>query len=163
MYCSSESNSKIQSDLAEAAIKEAGMESVVKTVSAIDEAKSAVESLKGQVDFIYIPTDNTLADGMTTVAAAAKECGLPTIVGESGMVNSGALATYGIDYYELGKATAAMAVKILKGEATSAEMPVEYQTDEAVLEIAINTDTAEALGIVIPEDVLSKATIMPAE
>ena len=91
MYCSSESNSKIQSDLAEAAIKDAGMEAVVKTVSAIDEAKSAVESLKGQVDFIYIPTDNTLADGMTTVAAAAKECGLPTIVGESGMVSSGLL------------------------------------------------------------------------
>ncbi len=163
MYCSSESNSKIQSDLAEAAIKEAGMEAVVKTVSAIDEAKSAVESLKGKVDFIYIPTDNTLADGMTTVAAAANECGLPTIVGESGMVNSGALATYGIDYYELGKATAAMAVKILKGEASPAEMPVEYQTDEAVLQIAINTQTAEALGIEIPEDILSKATILPAE
>ena len=79
------------------------------------------------------------------------------------MVNSGALATYGIDYYELGKATAAMAVKILKGEATPAEMPVEYQTDEAVLEIAINTESAEALGIDIPEEILSKATIMPAE
>ena len=139
------------------------MEAVVKTIAAIDEAKSAVESLKGQVDFIYIPTDNTLADGMTTVAAAAKECGLPTIVGESGMVNSGGFATYGIDYYELGKATAAMAVKILKGEASPAEMAVEYQTDEAVLEIAINKETADALGIVIPEDVLSKATILPAE
>ena len=163
MYCSSESNSKIQSDLAEAAIKDAGMEAVVKTVSAIDEAKSAVESLKGQVDFIYIPTDNTLADGMTTVAAAAKECGLPTIVGESGMVSSGAFATYGINYYELGKATAAMAVKILKGEATPAEMPVEYQTDEAVLEVAINKETADALGITIPEDVLNTATILPAQ
>ena len=42
-------------------------------------------------------------------------------------------------------------------------MPVEYQTDEAVLEIAINTETSEALGIEIPEDILSKATIMPAE
>ena len=163
MYCSSESNSKIQSDLAEAAIKDAGMESVVKTISAIDEAKSAVESLKGQVDFIYIPTDNTLADGMTTVAAAAKECGLPTIVGESGMVSSGALATYGINYYELGRATAKMAVKILSGEATPAEMPVEYQTDEAVLEVAINKETADALGIAIPEDLLNTATILPAE
>ena len=56
-----------------------------------------------------------------------------------------------------------MAVKILKGEASPAEMAVEYQTDEAVLEIAINKETADALGIVIPEDVLSKATILPAE
>ena len=100
---------------------------------------------------------------MTTVAAAAKECGLPTIVGESGMVSSGALATYGINYYELGKATAKMAVKILSGEATPAEMPVEYQTDEAVLEVAINKETADALGIAIPEDLLNTATILPAE
>ncbi len=162
MYCSSESNSKIQSDLAEAAIKEQGMESVVKTVSAIDEAKSAIESLKGQVDFIYIPTDNTLADGMTTVSAAANECGIPTIVGESGMVGNGALATYGINYYELGKATAAMAVKILKGEAEPASMPVEYQTDENVLEVAINTETAEKLGITIPDDLAKTATLLPA-
>ena len=161
MYCSSESNSKIQSDLAEAAIKEQGMESVVKTISAIDEAKSAIESLKGQVDFIYIPTDNTLADGMTTVSAAANECGLPTIVGEAGMVGNGALATYGINYYELGKATAAMAVKILKGEASPADMPVEYQTSEDILEVAINTETADKLGITIPDDLKSTATLLP--
>ena len=161
-YCSSESNSKIQADLAAAAIEDQGMEYVIKTVSAIDEAKSAIESLKGQVDFIYIPTDNTLADGMTTVSAAANDCGIPTIVGESGMVGNGALATYGINYYELGKATAAMAVKVLNGEDT-ATMPVEYQTSEDVLEIAINTETAEKLGITIPEDILAKATILPEE
>ena len=161
LYCSSESNSKIQSDLAEAAIKEQGMESVVKTISAIDEAKSAIESLKDQVDFIYIPTDNTLADGMTTVSAAANECGLPTIVGEAGMVGNGALATYGINYYELGKATAAMAVKILKGEASPADMPVEYQTSEDILEVAINTETADKLGITIPDDLKSTATLLP--
>ena len=161
-YCSSESNSKIQADLAAAAIEDQGMEYVIKTVSAIDEAKSAIESLKGQVDFIYIPTDNTLADGMTTVSAAANDCGIPTIVGESGMVGNGALATYGINYYELGKATAAMAVKVLNGEDT-ATMPVEYQTSEDVLEIAINTETADKLGITIPDDILAKATILPEE
>ena len=138
-----------------------GMKSVVKTISAIDEAKSAIESLKGKVDFIYIPTDNTLADGMTSVSMAANECGLPTIVGESGMVGNGALATFGINYYELGKSTAAMAVKILKGEAEPKDMPVEYQTDENVLEIAVNTETADKLGITIPDDVLSNATLLP--
>lgn len=163
MYCSSESNSKIQADLAAEAIKAEGMESVVKTISAIDEAKSAIESLKGKVDFIYIPTDNTLSDGMTTVSAAANECGLPTIVGEAGMVINGAFATYGISYYELGKTTAAQAVKILKGEAQPADMPVEYQTDENILEIAINTETAEKLGLTIPDDIAEKATLLPQQ
>ena len=160
MYCSSESNSKVQANLAEEAIKDAGMTSVIKTISAIDEAKSAVESLKGQVDFIYIPTDNTLADGMTTVAAAAKECGLPTICGEQGMIASGGFATYGIDYYSLGKTTAAMAVQILKGEADPASMPVQYQPAED-LQVAINTETADALGITIPEDLKGTATLLP--
>ena len=162
MYCSSESNSKIQSDLAEAAIAELGMESMVKTVSAIDEAKSAVESLKGQCDFIYIPTDNTLVDGMTLVAAAAKECGIPLMVAESGSVSNGALATYGVNYYELGKTTAAMADKILKGEADPATMPVEYQTSEEILEVAVNTETAAALGIEIPAELLETALVFPA-
>ncbi len=161
MYCSSESNSKVQADLAAAAIKEQGMTSVVKTISAIDEAKSAIESLKGQVDFIYIPTDNTLADGMTSVSMAAGECGLPTIVGEAGMVGNGALATFGINYYELGKTTAAMAVKILRGEATPSDLPVEYQTSEDILQIAVNTETAKTLGITIPDDILESATIFP--
>lgn len=71
------------------------------------------------------------------------------------------LATFGINYYELGKSTAAMAVKILKGEAEPKDMPVEYQTDENVLEIAVNTETADKLGITIPDDVLSNATLLP--
>ena len=77
------------------------------------------------------------------------------------MVGNGALATFGINYYELGKTTAEMAVKILKGEATPSEMPVEYQTSEDILEIAVNTETAEKLGITIPEDILDSATIFP--
>ena len=54
-----------------------------------------------------------------------------------------------------------MAVTILKGEAEPKDMPVEYQTDENVLEIAVNTETADKLGITIPDDVLSNATLLP--
>lgn len=78
------------------------------------------------------------------------------------MVGNGALATYGINYYELGKTTAAMAVQILKGEMEPSIMPIEYQTDENVLEVAINTETAEKLGITIPDDLAKTATLLPA-
>lgn len=54
-----------------------------------------------------------------------------------------------------------MAVKVLKGEAEPASMPIEYQTDEGVLEVAINTETADKLGITIPDDVKSTATLLP--
>ncbi len=162
MYCSSESNSAAQYELAKTALEALNIECVQKTVSAVDEAKSAVESLEGEVDAIYIPTDNTLADAMTLVSEAAKNVGLPIICGESGMVKDGGLATYGIDYYVLGKQTAEMAVKVLESEdmlATVASMPVVYQTEGN--EIAVNTDTAAALNIQIPADVMEGAKTFP--
>ena len=158
MYCSSESNSAAQFELAKAALDAAGIECVQKTVSAIDEVKSAIESLKGKVDALYIPTDNTLADGMTLVSATATDCGIPTIVAEPGMVVNGGFATFGIDYYELGKQTAQMAVEVLTSDdplAAVAAMPVGYQTAEC--ETAVNSATADALGITLPESVASRA------
>ncbi len=166
LYCSSESNSEIQYKLAKVEIEKLGMTCVQKTVSAIDEAKSAIESLKGQADAIYIPTDNTLADGMKTVSAAANDVGIPVIVGESGMVGSGGLATFGIDYYSLGKRTAEMAVKIIEAEDSLkavSETPVFFVTEDSDCKYAFNTETASKLGITIPEELLSKADIFPAK
>lgn len=160
LYCSSESNSKIQYELAKTELEAKGLTCVEKTIAAIDEAKSTIESLAGKADAIYIPTDNTLADGMTTVAAAANSIKMPIIAGEGGMVANGALATYGIDYYELGKQTAAMAVDILKNGADPATMAIQYQTGDA-LKLAVNTDTAKACGITIPDDLLKTATVYP--
>ncbi|MBR6025742.1 MAG: ABC transporter substrate-binding protein [Firmicutes bacterium] len=158
MYCSSESNSAAQYELAKAQIEKLGMTCVQKTISAIDEAKSAVESLKGQVDAIYIPTDNTLADGMNIVAAAANDCGLPTICGEPGEVASGGFITYGINYYELGKQSAKMAVEVLEAAdpiAVTAGMAVQEQTDNFTT--AYNKATLEALGITLPQSILDRA------
>lgn len=158
MYCSSESNSAAQYELAKKQIESLGMQCIQQTVSAIDEVKSAIESLAGKVDAIYVPTDNTLSDGMTLVAATANECGIPTIVGEPGQVQNGGTATFGIDYVELGKQTAAMAVEILNSEdplAAVASMPVGYQTKECVT--AINQASIDALGLEVPQSILDRA------
>lgn len=159
-YCSSESNSAAQYELAKAQIEKLGMECVQKTISTIDEAQSAIESLKGNVDAIYIPTDNTIADSMSLVANAANECGLPTICGEPGMVENGGTATYGIDYFKLGKQTAEMAVKVLESDdplATVAGMKVEFQTKDCVT--AVNKAGIDALGIEVPSSIMDRAEV----
>lgn len=160
LYCSSESNSAAQYELAKAELDAKGLGCVQKTISAIDEAKSAIESLAGKVDAIYIPTDNTLADAMDLVSAAAIESKLPIVAGEPGQVSAGALATYGINYFELGKQSAKMAAEILNSAdplAAAAGMPVQYQTEN--LTTAVNTTTAKALGLEIPQAVLDIAEI----
>ena len=54
--------------------------------------------------------------------------------------------SYGIDYYNLGKKTAKMAAKILKGEASPEDMPIEY-LDAAKCELQVNEEIAKELGI----------------
>ncbi|MBS6953260.1 MAG: ABC transporter substrate-binding protein [Enterocloster asparagiformis] len=146
LYCSAESNSDIQAQMARDAIAAAGMESKDFTVSSSNEIQTVVQSMVGKVDAIYAPTDNTIAAGMTTVAMVANDNNLPVICGESGMVDSGGLATYGINYFELGYMTGQQAVKILTEGASPADMPIEYLKAENC-ELTVNEETAQTLGI----------------
>jgi putative ABC transport system substrate-binding protein len=151
LYCSSESNSKIQAEIAIEAATEYGLTAIEATVSNSNEIQQVVQSLVGKVDAIYAPTDNVIAAGMPTVSLVANDNGIPVICGEKGMVDAGGLATYGIDYYKLGRLTGEQAVKIIKGEADTATMPIEYLPD-AEYELTINDEVATKLGIVIPEE-----------
>lgn len=151
LYCSAEVNSKIQVDMAIEAAKALGIETVDASVSNSNEIQQVVQSLVGKVDAIYAPTDNMIAAGMKTVTLVTDPNNIPIICGESGMVDSGGLATYGIDYFNLGKKTGAQAAKILSGVSKPADMPIEYLNSED-LSVAINGVAAEKLGITIPEE-----------
>ena len=146
LYNSAEDNSLFQAEIAKKEIEANSMTYKVYTVSNSNEIQTVVESMVGKVDAIYIPTDNMIAAGMSTVSMVATENKIPCIVGESGMVDNGGLATYGIDYYNLGKMTAKMAAKILKGEASPEDMPIEY-LDAAKCELQVNEEIAKELGI----------------
>lgn len=158
MYCSSEDNSIVQKDMAKAVLEEKGIKVEEATVSESNQIQQVTESLVGKVDAIYIPTDNMLAEGMSQVASIANENNLPTIVGESNMCENGGLATYSIDYYELGKMAGEMAVKILNGD-NPAEMAIQYQDAES-LQLYINQAAADQLGVEIPEELLKDAEVI---
>ena len=86
---------------------------------------------------------------MPLVSKVATANKIPIICSESASVKNGALATYGIDYYDLGKNTARQAVRILKGEAKSENMAIEYINEP---KLVINYEVANQLGIVIPDE-----------
>lgn len=156
LYASNESNSKIQAEMAKAKAAELGLEAKDFTVSSSNEIQQVCESMINKVDVVYAPTDNTIANGMATVSMVTEPAGIPVICGESGMVTSGGTATIGLDYYELGKQTAAMAVKILKGEAKPAEMPIEY-IDSSTLKLAFNDESCKKMNLAIPQELLDQA------
>ena len=60
----------------------------------------------------------------------------------------------GINYYDLGYQAGEMAIRVLLEGADISTMPVEHQTE---YEYTFNLDTAEAIGLTIPEDLLALA------
>ncbi len=154
MYSSSEANSKFQIDLAKSECEKLGIKTIEGTVSNSNEIQQVAQSLVGKCEALYIPTDNTLASAMATISLVTEPAKLPVIVAEEGMVTNGGLATYGLNYYNLGKQTAAMAVKVLKDGAKPADMPIEYLEE---CDLVLNTDVAAKIGITFPQELLDKA------
>lgn len=149
LYTSSEDNSVLQAAIAKEAIEKAGLSYVEVTVTNSNDVQQAAQSIVGQCDAIYIPTDNVFASAMPVVHGVTSSSKTPVICGESGMVLNGGLATLGINYYDLGYQTGLMAVKILKGEAEPATMPIEAST---AFDFAINGTVAEEIGLEIPAE-----------
>lgn len=149
LYTSSEDNSIVQANIAKEVIESLGFSHVEVTVTNSNDVQQATQSIVEQCDAIYIPTDNTFASAMPVVHGVTAESKTPVICGESGMVNNGGLATLGINYYDLGYQTGLMAVKVLKGEAEPATMPIESANK---FDFAINGTVAEEIGIEIPDD-----------
>ncbi len=144
MYNAGEANSKIQADLAEEALKAAGVDVKVLTANTTNDVQQVTTSLAKDVDGIYIPTDNTFASAAAIVGEVAKETNTPIVAGSVEQVDDGALATYGIDYKSLGIQTGKLAAKILDGDAEPATTPVETAEN---LELVVNEEMAAALGI----------------
>ena len=144
LYCSSEQNSHFQIALAKRMCDTLGIKYIDGTVSNSNELQQVTQSLCSKTDAIYAPTDNMIAAGMATVAQVALENKKAVVPGAIEMVESGGLATYGINYYELGKQTADMAVEILRDGKNPAEMPIQYLKK---YEISVTENTARALGI----------------
>ena len=153
VYASGEVNSKVQVDEAKEAAGPAGLKIETQTVTTVNEIQQAVKAL-GDVDAIYVPTDNMVVSGIASLIQVAESKKIPVIGAESGTVEGGAVATLGIDYTELGRQTGEMALRILRDGEDPATMPVETATEFTYV---VNEDAAKRQGVTIPKDILAEA------
>ena len=129
---------------AKAYLDEQDIAYVESTVTNSGEVSQSAQALLDQgADAIFVPIDNTVASAMTNLSDIATQAQVPVYVAADSMVKDGALATVGVNYTNLGKQTAAMAVKVLEGTPVS-EIPVEVLDEYSVV---VNEETAAALGI----------------
>lgn len=153
VYSSGEVNSQVQVEEFTEIAGGKDLQVKTQTVSSANEIQQAVEAL-GDVDAIYVPTDNMVVAGIASLVGVAEQKQIPVIAAESGTVEGGAAATLGIDYFALGKQTGEMAIEILENGGDPATMPVQTANEFTYV---INEEAAEAQGITIPSEILSEA------
>ena len=148
VYCSGEPNSVYQADSVKKYLEAKNITVEIFTFADSNDVSAVTASACAVSDVLYIPTDNTAASCAEAINAVALPAGVPIIAGEEGICSGCGVATLSIDYYELGRTTGQMAVKILKGEANVSDMAIEYYPEPTK---KYNADIASQLNVTIPE------------
>ncbi len=155
IYNAGEANSVSQLDLLKAECARLGIRVTEATVTNSSGVYQAAKSLAGKCDAVYIPLDNTVVSALESAIKVCTENKLPLFSSDNDSVPRGTIAAVAIDYGRMGEQTAAMAKAILADGAKPATLPVERLKD---LETVVNTKAAVAMGVSIPETVLTKAS-----
>lgn len=154
MYSSAEDNSLSQVNRFKGVAEKEGIEVKTYAVPSTNEISQMTHVMTGEVEAIYTPTDNTIANGFQTIVSIADEKNIPIFPSVDTMVDEGGVATIGINQYELGVQTAKMVVNNLKGRMTPADTPI-YTFDTG--DLVINKEKAKKLGINIPESLMKES------
>lgn len=121
------------------------IEYVEKTGTTAAEVQAAADALVAAgVDAVFTPQDNTIMTAELAIFEKFTEAGIPHYTGADSFALNGAFCGYGVNYEELGTATADMAVEILVNGTVPAETPV-CTLDRGI--VMVNTETAEAIGL----------------
>lgn len=153
VYTTSEVNAGVQVDDIEQAAKASGIHVVRAGITNSSEVRVATESILKKVDAILIPIDNTVVSAFEGVLSVTQKEGVPVFASDTDTVKRGAVATYGIDYGQMGVQTGEMAARILKGEKL-ADNPIEVTKNA---ELTINLTAATIFGLQVSDELKKEA------
>lgn len=155
IWNASESNSEAMAKLTEEEVKARGMEFLPVSIASSAEVRNAVDSLVGKVDVIITPQDNTVASAYPALFKVAREAGIPWFAYDTQAVEQGAIAAMSQDQVQVGREWARQVVApVLLGQPAGELVPVEGN----VFEIWINTASAKAVGLTIPDTIVEGAS-----
>ncbi|QMS96514.1 ABC transporter substrate binding protein [Streptococcus equinus] len=143
MYTTNERNSEVQVEEAQKEFAKAGIDVLTKGISSTNDVQDTAKSLMSQTQVLFIPTDNMIVSAISLITELSKEMKVPVVGGSADIVEQGVLFTYGANYEALGRQTAKLAVRIIKGEDVS-KVSSEYPK---TLNVVANDDMAKTLGI----------------
>ena len=145
LYDKSQDSSKVPVADAISFCEENGIEYIEKTGTTNAEVSAAADALVAEgVDAVFTPTDNTIMTAELAIFEKFADAKIPHYTGADSFALNGAFLGYGVNYTELGTATADMAADVLVNGADPATTAVRT-LDSGI--VTVNTETAAAVGI----------------
>ncbi len=154
MFNPGEANSVSSVNQLRSAAEKRGWEIVEGGAAKTSEVLAAARSLVGKVDAIYVPTDNTVVSAFESVVRVGQQAKLPVIAGDTSSVDRGAIAAIGFNYYDVGRQTGRMAVRVLKGEKPG---DIAVETVQKT-ELYLNKGSAVKMGVTFSDALIARAT-----
>nr|WP_216355101.1 ABC transporter substrate-binding protein [Gilliamella apicola] len=114
---------------------------------------TAANTLKGKVDLIYTTTDNNVVSAYESLVKFANENKIPLLASFPDAIERGAVAAYGMSYYDVGRQSGKLVVRILKGEKPGNIAPELGQS----LRLVINADAAKKQGVNLSTEIIESA------
>lgn len=149
LYSVTDPSPQYQAKIAEEKINSLGLECKSVAISQIHEVQQATERLAKEVDALYTPIDKITFSAMPQISQIFEKNNKFVVCAEDTMISKGAIGTYGINYYELGKIAAKQAVEILEGKNSPQNMPIEYLKES---KLNLNHELIKKLGINMPDN-----------
>lgn len=145
LYDKSQDSSTAAIAAAKAYCENKGVTVVEKTGTNNGEISLAADALiAAGVEAVFTPTDNNVMTAELAIYEKFIDAGVPHYCGADSFALNGAFLGYGVNYEQLGTATADMVVEILAKGADPASTPVVLM-DNGIA--TVNTETAEAIGL----------------
>lgn len=153
-YNPGESNSVSSVAALKAAAAEMGINVIESAAPKSSDVMIATKQLVGKVEAIYCPIDNTIISAVESVVKVGIDAQIPVFAGDTDTVARGAVAAVGYDYFDLGRQTGDIVVRVLQGEKPgSIDVKMAQGTN-----LFVNTKMAARMGVSVPEAVLARAT-----
>ena len=152
-YNPGEANAVVLVEMLQQMAPSRGMEIVTASAPSTNDVLSAARSLVGKVDVIYVPTDNTVVSALESVIKVGIDAKIPVYAGDTDSVPRGAMAAVGFNYYDVGRQTGRIIVRIFEGEKPG-NIPVEGVSKT---ELYVNPSSAKKMGVSISDAIIKRA------
>jgi putative ABC transport system substrate-binding protein len=151
LYAPSEANDLALVNMMKEAAFKHNMEVLSIPIDHVRDMAIRMQAFKHKVDFIYVGSSGPIQPSLPGIAKSADKMGIPVFNVESNAVKSGlVLASFGVNYKEVGKNTGKLIAQVLQGKKVANLTPLYPKTKNH--HGYIHLEKAKALGISLPKN-----------